>query len=176
MASMDRPRPTDLMSFSWLVLLVALAIGSLLWLTIQTRKRGPFSVDRIVLCATLCVVVGLLSLCGSFMLGRELKMRTIKDRHFLVDQRRILRAIEQHPESKSLDVSRDSEGRAIVVGALPSKAAKQALRRLLIQQGGEDWADICLRATVAVEQLPDAPMGLQKEEANAIGGSAKKKN
>jgi hypothetical protein len=176
MPSMDRSRPTDLMSFSWLVFLVALAIGGLLWLTIQTRKRGPFSLDRIVLCATLCVVAGLISLCGSFMLGRHLEIRAIRDRRFLVDEKRIQRAIERHPEFQALDVDKDSEGRAIVVGALPSKAAKQALRRLLIHQGGEDWADSCLRATVAVEQLPDAPTGLQKEEAKASGGSAKKKN
>jgi hypothetical protein len=110
------------------------------------------------------------------MLGRHLEIRAIRDRRFLVDEKRIQRAIERHPEFQALDVNKDSEGRAIVVGALPSKAAKQALRHLLIQRGGEDWADSCLRTTVTVEQLPDAPTGLQKEEANASGGSAKKKN
>jgi hypothetical protein len=87
------------------------------------------------------------------MLGRHQGITTFRDRQFLADEKRIQCAIEKDPKFRKLDISKDSEGQAIVSGTLPSKVAQQQLRRLLIRQGGEEWADRCSK-TVALAQSP----------------------
>jgi hypothetical protein len=102
------------------------------------------------------LLVAVSALCGycGYVLGVIQTGTQINHRTYLREAAKIERVMNQFPEFRTLDIAEDSEGYAYLLGELPSEHARNELRRLLIQQGGEEWADRCL--SVAVEVVPGA--------------------
>jgi hypothetical protein len=89
-----------------------------------------------------------LNLIGAFLVTRDEKV--------LLDKKWIERVMEKHAEFRGLKIREDSAGFVYLKGELPSERSKQELRRLLTEQGGEEWADARLRFAVRVAPGPGA--------------------
>jgi len=84
------------------------------------------------------------------MLGVIQTQTGMNHREYLVEAARIQRVMDQHPEFRTLNVGEDSEGYAYLLGQVHSESDKKELRQLLIQQGGEEWAERCLSIAISV--------------------------
>jgi hypothetical protein len=106
------------------------------------------------ICFILCVLSALLcggcgyylNLIGAFLVTRDEKVE--------LEKKWIGRVMEKHAEFRGLKIREDSAGWVYLRGELPSEKSKQELRRLLIEQGGEEWADGCLGMAVRVAPGP----------------------
>ena len=79
----------------------------------------------------------------------------MRHQQFLKDEQRIRRVINEHPEFRMLNIYESSIGFGYLGGELPSEGARQELRRMLIRQGGEEWADRCLSIAISVAVPPE---------------------
>jgi hypothetical protein len=67
-----------------------------------------------------------------------------------LEQKWFWRAIEKHAGARGLRFGEDSGGSAYLLADFSTEASKQELRRLLIEQGGEEWADQSLSLAVSM--------------------------
>ena len=74
----------------------------------------------------------------------------MRHREFLAQAQKIQHVISSRADFSELSIAEDSSGFAYLCGELQSEDAKHELRHLLIQQGGEQWADQCLSIAVSV--------------------------
>jgi hypothetical protein len=118
----------------------------------DVKGAGSYVWICVILCVLSAVICGgcgyYLNLIGAFLVTRDEKV--------LLDKKWIGRVMEKHAEFRGLEVREDSAGFVYLKGELPSERSKQELRRLLTEQGGEEWADARLRNAVSVAPGPGA--------------------
>ena len=106
------------------------------------------------ICVILCVLSAVLCGACGYVVGRNGSWLLTMDEKVLLDKKRIERVMEKHAQFRGLEVREDSAGFVYLKGELPSERSKQELRRLLTEQGGEEWADARLWMAVRVARGP----------------------
>jgi hypothetical protein len=99
-------------------------------------------------CFILCIFTGVCSGFGGCALGSIGTQTQLWHHQYLVGEQCFRRVIKAHPEFRKLDINEHSAGFAVLGGELPSEGARQELRRILIQQAGEEWVDQRLNISV----------------------------
>jgi hypothetical protein len=162
MASMTRSLLTDLMPDLLPLLLLALAIGGILWVTIQTRKSTWIS-DAVTKRLGL---VGCLTLMGTFIAGALvggcvsgfLTVVAIQgsshDRRYEYERDAVAPVIAKDPAFKDVHVSEDSDptGGAYISGYVPTTADKKRLKDLVIRALGERHGEYLMRPVHARDE------------------------
>ncbi len=152
MASMERSRLPDLMSLSWLPILLALVFCGLLWLSIQARNR-TWTRDAVTKRLSL---VGCLALIGTFIAGvlvggcvSILLIATNGSSYdnYVAERDAVAPVIANDPAFKDVHITEDSEppGGAYISGWVPTTADKKRLKELVIRALGERHGEYLMR-------------------------------
>jgi hypothetical protein len=107
--------------------------------------------------------VGLVSFALGFVIGGIGGETHIQNEEIKKDARIIERAIHGRPEFAGLRTDYDTGGFSFVTGTLQSEAAKEELRRLLVEEAGNDWTkrrlEVAVQPVAAVDPSTRAKAG-----------------
>jgi hypothetical protein len=150
----NRSRLTDLISLSWLPLLLAVAFCGLLWLSIQARNSTWMSdtvTKRLDLlwCLTLLgtFIAGVfVGGCISFFLAYLVTNSYSYDK-YKAERDAIAPVIANDPAFKHIEITEDQEprGGAHISGYVPTAADKKRLKELVIRALGERHSEYLMK-------------------------------